>query len=525
MSKADLSNSAFWADTIASQLIETWKAERYHIESGITPSGTIHIGNFREVITHDFIRRALEDRGHNVEFYYIWDDYDRFRKVPKNMPRQDMLAEHIGKPVCDIPDPTGEHESYARMNEALFEAELEQVGIPVTYVYQAEEYRRGEYAERIREALQTTDTIKGILDAYRKEPLREGWLPVQIYSRWSGTDETEITDYDGEYSLTYRCESSGREETIDFRDDHRVKLRWRVDWPMRWAHKDIHFEAAGKDHHSAGSSYDTGKRIIRDVWDREPPSTVIYNFVTPKGMGGKISSSAGNAITITDVLEVYTPEILRYLFAGSRPNAEFSIPFDDNVLKVYEDFDTLERDYYAFDTAQTKDQIQTARIYEMSVLNPHAIPDEQPLQPSFRQLVMLSQVTDSDAHVLEHFEVRSEADEERVRTRTRCALNWAKTYAPPSWRYTRNTTVPEGFEVSDAERAVFSVVLERLEAGDDANSLADAMKEAMNKHDVKPKTFFATAYTLLVNNTNGPRLAPYLVAEKERAVRLLTMIV
>jgi lysyl-tRNA synthetase, class I len=525
MSKApDLATSAFWADTIASELIETWGAERYHIESGITPSGTIHIGNFREVITHDLIRRALEDRGHSVTFYYIWDDFDRFRKVPKNMPQPEMLAEHLDKPVCDVPDPFGKDESYARMNEARFEAELELVGVPVTYVYQAEEYRRGEYVERIREALRATDTIKGIIDEYRKEPLREDWLPAQVYSRWNGSDRTEVIDYDGAYGLTYRCTDTGNEETIDFRTDHRVKLRWRVDWPMRWAHKDIHFEAAGKDHHSAGSSYDTGKRIVRDVWHREPPSSIVYNFVTPKGMGGKISSSAGNAITISDVLEVYTPELVRFLFAGSRPNAEFSIPFDDNVLKVYEDFDSLERAYYSFTGAESKDQVQTARIYEMSVLDRTSISDEQPLQPSFRQLVMLSQAYESDEHVLAHFEVRNAADRERILSRMRCARNWAKTYAVPAWRFTRNTTVPDDFSCSDAERAVFRTILERLEAGDDAESLGSAMSAAMHEHGVKPKDFFKKAYSLLVNNTSGPRLAPYLIAEKERAVPLLRML-
>jgi lysyl-tRNA synthetase class 1 len=392
-------------------------------------------------------------------------------------------------------------------------------------VYQAEEYRRGEYTERIREALLASADIRAIIDEYRKEPLAESWLPVQVYSRWTGTDETSVVSYDGEYAITYRCAKSGNEETIDFREDHRVKLRWRVDWPMRWAHKNIHFEAAGKDHHSAGSSYDTGKKIIRAVWQREPPSSVIYNFVTPKGMGGKISSSAGNAITISQVLEVYTPTIMRYLFAGSRPNTEFSIPFDENVLKVYEDFDSLERDYYAFDVAETKDQVQTARIYEMSVVDPSDIQETLPLQPSLRQLVMLSQVYASDEQLLAQFEIATDADRERVLSRARCANLWARTYAPEKWRYTRNDTVPSGYSCSDQERAVFRSVLERLEAGDDAEALGSAMSSAMDEHGVKPKDFFRAAYALLLSNTNGPRLAPYLIAEKERAVGLLRAVV
>ena len=516
MSKNDLKESQFWADATAREMIAFWKSEKFNIESGITPSGTIHIGNFREVITQDLIRRALEDMGYEVEFFYVWDDYDRFRKVPANMPKQDMLREHLGKPVSEVPDPTGEHESYARFNEALFEEELARVGIPVTYVYQAEEYAKGTYAERIREAFQATAKIKAILNEFREEPLQD-WWPGQVYSRWTGTDETRITKYDG-YTVTYTCTKSGNSETIDFRKDPRVKLRWRVDWPMRWAHKQIHFEAAGKDHHSAGSSYDTGKRIVKQVWNRDPPLSVTYNFVTPKGMGGKISSSAGNAITISDVLEVYTPEVLRYLFAGSRPNAEFSIPFDDNVLKVYEDFDATERAYY-----EGGDE-QLVRVYEMSVRSRDDLQEQQPVQPSFRQLVMLSQVYGDDAHILEHFEPQTDFDRNRIVERAACAKRWARTYAPQGWQFTRNTEVPEAFAPDEAQRAVFSGILQLLEAGADEEELGEKMSALMSEHDVKPRDFFRQAYVLLLSNTKGPRLAPYLVREKERAVKLLGSI-
>lgn len=526
MSKVrDLASSPFWADRQVAELLETWgPRDPFHIESGITPSGVIHIGNFREVIVHDIVRRALEDQGFSVVFYYIWDDYDRFRKVPKGMPNPELLKANLGKPVCDVPDPTGEHESYARMNEARFEAELDRVGVPSTYVYQEREYRSGVYADEIRRVLRARRRIRGILDEYRKEPLKDDWWPAIVYSRWTGKDSTRITAYDGAYAVTYECTESGNSETIDFREEPRVKLRWRVDWPMRWSFKDVHYEAAGKDHHSPGSGYETGIRLMHEIWDRDAPTSITYNFVTPKGLGGKISSSKGNVITVSDVLEVYTPEVLRFLFAGSRPNAEFSIPFDDNVLKVYEDFDELERSYYAFEEAESKDQVQTARVYEMSVMNRDDIKETLPLQPSFRQLVMLSQVYGSDEDLLASFDVSSDSDRQRILARARCARNWAHSFAPENWRYARNESVPEGFEASPEERAVFAGLLAALESGRDAEALASTMSALLEEHGIKPRDFFKTAYLLLVNNTKGPRLAPYLIAEKERAVKLLRAI-
>lgn len=527
MSKvSDLVASPFWADRQVASLLETWgPRDPFHIESGITPSGVIHIGNFREVITQDIVRRALEDQGFDAVFYYIWDDYDRFRKVPAGMPEPEMLAENLGRPVCDVPDPTGESESYARMNEARFELELERVGIPSTYVYQAKEYRSGVYSDEIRRVLKARRKIRSILDGYRKQPLPADWWPAIVYSRWTGKDSTRIVRYDGAYAVTYECLTTGNSETIDFRKDPRVKLRWRVDWPMRWSFKDVHYEAAGKDHHSPGSGYETGVRLMHEIWRREPPTSITYNFVTPKGLGGKISSSKGNVITVSDVLEIYTPEVLRFLFAGSRPNAEFSIPFDDNVLKAYEDFDELERGYYAFDAAESKDEVQTARVYEMSVRSRDDIQPALPLQPSFRQLVMLSQVYGREADLLAQFEIASGFDRQRVLDRAACARRWAERFAPDAWRYSRNESVPDGFAATPAERKVFAGLLAELESGTEAEALAVTMSELLEAHGVKPRDFFTTAYELLVGNSKGPRLAPYLIAEKERAMKLFRKLV
>ena len=104
-----------------------------------------------------------------------------------------------------------------------------------------------------------------------------------------------------------------------------VKLAWRIDWPMRWAFEKVDFEPGGKDHSSQGGSFDTSKTIVEKIWQRTPPTYLQYDFVSLKGTQGKMSSSSGELITLGEVLQVYEPQIVRWIFENHRPNHDFSI--------------------------------------------------------------------------------------------------------------------------------------------------------------------------------------------------------
>ncbi|MCK5062788.1 MAG: lysine--tRNA ligase, partial [Candidatus Aenigmarchaeota archaeon] len=143
-----------WADQVADQIIEE-KGDKdiYTCASGITPSGTVHIGNFREIITTDLIVKALEERGKKVRFIYSWDDYDRFRKVPKNLPEQDRLKQFMGYPVSSVPDPYGCHNSYAEHFEKELEESLKDLNMSIEFIRQNEKFKACTYAQSIRIAL------------------------------------------------------------------------------------------------------------------------------------------------------------------------------------------------------------------------------------------------------------------------------------------------------------------------------------------------------------------------------------
>jgi len=153
--------SYHWADLAAEKVIaEKGDKKKYTVAAGITPSGTVHIGNFREIITVDLVKRALEKKGKKVRFIYSWDEYDVFRKVPKNMPQQEILLKHLRFPVVDTPDTFGCHKSYAEHLEKEIEESVPKVGIYPTFLYQAQKYRSGEYNKEIKKALEHNEEIK-----------------------------------------------------------------------------------------------------------------------------------------------------------------------------------------------------------------------------------------------------------------------------------------------------------------------------------------------------------------------------
>src|SRR3989338_1694684 len=122
MKKTNNDEILHWADQAAERIIkEKGDKASYTVASGITPSGTVHIGNFREIITTDLIARALRSRGKKVRFIYSLDDYDVFRKVPANMPKQELLQTYMRQSIVDVPDPFGKEESYARHHEVEVE--------------------------------------------------------------------------------------------------------------------------------------------------------------------------------------------------------------------------------------------------------------------------------------------------------------------------------------------------------------------------------------------------------------------
>ena len=491
----------FWADAIADQIIkQKGEKEEYVLASGITPSGKVHIGNFREVITTDMVVRALQDKGKKVRFIYSWDDYDRFRKVPKGV--DESYSQYIGKPVSEFPSPYDSSVSYARYFEREFEESLKIVGIFPEFIYQNEMNKKSAYADLIKVALDNTPKIREILDRYRKEALDESWLPIMVYCSKCGKDTTKITSVE-EYNLTYSCECENT-ETVDIREFGGISIRWRVDWPLRWKYEGVNFEPGGIDHSVEGGSFTTSKEISKEVFGFEPPIYQFYDWINIKN-GGQFSSSEGNATTLAEVLEVYEVNVLRNLFVGTKPKSAFQISFDNDVLKAYEDFDRLEENYFA-----DKLNPKRRREYEMSVLE---IPKERPARTGFRHLSTLVQIG-GDKDLNEYDLVRAE----RVRV-------WLDKFAPEDMKFEVRNKIEDKLEGKDLDAILALKEILRKKTYETDKELFDEFYGICESVGIENTKFFELCYKVLIGKEKGPRLAGFIRSiGQENVIKLLETI-
>ena len=518
MASNKINYNTHWAFRTAKEVIEEFPdKEVYTIASGITPSGTVHIGNFREIITVELVGRALEKLGKKVRFIYSWDDFDVFRKVPKNFPKQDVLKDSLGLCISEVEDVYGCHDSYAKHNEMPVEESIKSVNIEPEFIYQNEMYKSSKYSEGILKALRNNDKIKKILNKYRSEDLSDDWMPTSVYCSKCGKD-TIVSQMFVEPNLEYECKC-GHKEEVDINTASNVKLKWRVDWPMRWEYEDVVFEPGGKDHSTQGGSRDTGKIISEEIYDKKAPVYMMYDFVKIKGGAGKISSSTGDVITLNDVLKVYEPEIVRWIFASKRANTEFSISFDFDVFKIYEDFERCERIYYGNEEEDNEKEVNKQKaIYELSLLD--NIQEKQPIQVPFRHLVTLIQVNQGDIdETLNHFKdkIKTEFDENRIKRRLKAAKNWIELYAPEKVKFEVNDKLSEELKekvndkLSENLKNVYSKVLSELEKEDDPEKLHQFFYETCKENDVKLRNFFKTSYLIILGKKRGPRLAGFMI--------------
>ena len=219
-----------WSEKIAKDIIKrSPDKEEYVCAAGISPSGSIHIGNFRDIATSYFVYKALIKQGKKARLLFSWDEFDRFRKVPVNVKEvAPELENEIGKPYVDVKDPYGCCSSYAEHFEKEFEASLSRFGVKVDFRRQSENYRSGKYAKYIIQAVQKRREIFDILDKFRQQVAtpeeREAYYPVSIYCPVCGKDETTITSSseDG-VTCEYTCKC-GHKGTWDFSRDFNCKL-------------------------------------------------------------------------------------------------------------------------------------------------------------------------------------------------------------------------------------------------------------------------------------------------------------
>ena len=527
----------YWADKLADEVIRRKPdKEEYVCAAGISPSGSVHIGNFRDIATSYFVYRALLKKGKKARLVFSWDEFDRLRKVPKNVSDHlgnNSFEQYIGYPYVDIPDPFGKDESYAAHFEKEFMESVKRFGIAMDYRYQAKEYRSGRYAEHVIFALKNRKKIFDILDKHRTqdatEEERENYYPVSIFCPHCHKDSTKIVSLSDDCTKAhYTCEC-GHEGDFDFTKDFNCKLQWKVDWPMRWMVEGVDFEPGGKDHASKNGSYDTAKDISREVFGYEPPLFQGYEFIGIKGNVnvGKMSGSSGLNMTPDFLLKLYPPELILWLYAKTEPLKAFDFCLSDEILRQYFEFGKMLTSYMN----GTADE-NTKRVMENSLIEGRKF-----VPVPMSQLVDLGSVVDFNPEMMEKLfeKIGTPYKIEDFKELFERAKFWLRTCSPESeyvilekrnWPYWRT--------MNDKERECVRLLKEYIEKGgytlDSLQSELYAIPKqvfpdiAEDKNALKAvqSKFFKDVYNLTLARDKGPRLYLYLYAvEPSRYLKLL----
>ena len=329
-----------WADVVASKLLQRGGAHR--IASGTSISGLIHLGNAGDVIYAEGMARALHEKGAQAEVIWIADDVDPLRGLPEQIPPS--FAQHLGKPVCNLPDPDGCHRGFTDHFILPFLESLERVGIRPIEKRGSAMYAAGEYDDAVRVSLRKAVEIRTILEEVSHSKKPEGWMPFDAICESCGRiATTDATSFEGD-RIHYSCGGGvagkkemmgcGHQGTTGLRGG---KLTWRVEWAARWKILGITCEPFGKEHSAAGGSYDTSKVISQQVFGYPPPEPVLYEYILVAG--AKMSKSKGNVIALSQLLDVLPPEVVRYFYFRGEPNKHKDFDPAQKLPALVEEFE------------------------------------------------------------------------------------------------------------------------------------------------------------------------------------------
>ncbi|PKK86166.1 MAG: lysine--tRNA ligase [Thermoplasmata archaeon HGW-Thermoplasmata-1] len=509
-----------WADVKAGEVAA--KGERNVLATAITPSGPIHIGNMREVLTTDAVYKALLHRGGvDAELIYIADDYDHLRKVYPFLD-EEVYSKYVGMPLAEIPCPCGKHKSYSEHFLEPFLKALSELGIKPRVLRAYEMYNSGAYKDAIVAAMENMNGIRDIIERVSKRQLPKNWIPFNVQCQsCRKLTATRAIFYEFPY-IEYECDC-GHKSRIDIRENGVGKLAWRVDWPARWSFLGVTFEAFGKDHAAAGGSWDTGKEIVASVYEYPYPEHLVYEFIQLKGQGA-MHSSTGTSVSAEQMLKMTPPEVLRFLLMSRQPGKHIDFDPGLGILSLVDEYDEYEKSYFGAteERAGMKDQTRT---YELS--QPGGVPSALPVHIPYRHLVTVVQIADDFEGVREIL-ARSgaipknmgEKDLKRLEERSEHARYWVQNFAPDMVRFELTADKPD-VEMGDAGKRFLSKAADTLENEKLAwtgESIHDAVYEDAQKLGLNPKEAFAPIYLALLGKERGPRAGHFLSSLERKFV-------
>ena len=333
------------ARKLVERLKRTGKTEAV-FETGYGPSGLPHIGTFGEVARTSMVRhafRVLTGDAVPTRLVAFSDDMDGLRKVPDNIPNKELVASALGKPLTQVPDPFGTHESFAHHNNARLREFLDAFGFDYEFLSATECYRSGRFDKALLTVLERYDAVMRIMLPSLREERQQSYSPfLPVHPRTGIVMQVPIDERRLDAgAIVWRDPETGERFETPVTGGH-AKLQWKPDWAMRWVALGVDYEMAGKD---LIDSVKLSGEIARALGGLPPEGFNYELFLDDKGQ--KISKSKGNGLTIDEWLTYGTPDSLA-LFMFNKPREAKRLYFDV-IPRQVDDYLTFLEKYPAQD--------------------------------------------------------------------------------------------------------------------------------------------------------------------------------
>ncbi|MEM6825532.1 MAG: lysine--tRNA ligase [Pseudomonadota bacterium] len=466
-------------------------------ETGYGPSGLPHIGTFGEVLRTTMVRRAFEVISDiPTKLISFSDDMDGMRKVPENVPNPEALEAYIQQPLTSVPDPFGTHESFGDHNNAMLRRFLDTFGFDYNFQSARDFYRSGEFDETLLLAAERYDALMEVMLASLREERQQTYsifLPISpTTGRVLYVPIKDVNGATGEITFT---DEDGTDVTLPVTGGH-VKFQWKPDFGARWAALGVDFEPYGKEHAPNTPIYSKICRILGGT----PPEVFTYELFLDE-VGGKISKSKGNGLSIDEWLTYAATESLSY-YMYQKPKTAKRLSWDV-IPKAVDEYHQQLRGFHG----QSSEQRLANPVFHIHGHNPPS----SDMVVSFAMLLNLASVSGAeDKETLWGF-IRRYAPEASPQENPQ--LDEAAGFAV---RYYTDFVRPEKVyrAPNDLERAAMQDLGERLkdfEDGPDAEALQSLVFSVGKEHGFDPlRDWFKALYEVLLGSSQGPRFGGFI---------------
>ena len=466
-------------------------------ETGYGPSGLPHLGTFGEVLRTTMVRQAFQRISDiPTRLFAFSDDMDGLRKVPDNVPNQELLAENLHKPLTSVPDPFGTHESFGAHNNARLCAFLDDFGFEYEFVSSTECYTSGRFDAALLRMLECYDDVMKIMLPTLGEERRKTYSPfLPVCPETGHVLQVPVIERDPEAgTIVYQREDGQKIETPV--TGGRCKLQWKPDWAMRWYALSVDYEMSGKD---LIDSVQQSSRICR-VLGARPPETFTYELFLDEN-GEKISKSRGNGLSIEEWL-TYAPKDSLSLFMFGKPTAAKRLYFD--VIPKNVD------DYLTF-LGKFGDEAPERQV-ENPVWHIHnGTPPAESAPLSFAMLLNLASVCNTEdkavlwGFVSRYVEGATPENSPLLDQLVGYAIRYYADFVKPAKRYRAPT---------DVERKAIGALADALEAmpaDATAEDLQNQVYETGKQFGFeKLRDWFRALYEVLLGQEQGPRMGSFI---------------